>query len=212
MNTEEENPFLNRIAPPDNGVPQKEPLPKSDRAIVPFNPKTGFEFRDIDGMLRAANCYLQSGFAPSHIRKAQQLIVLWAQAAEMGVGPMTAINKMSVIGNKAGPMTELALALVEQRGLLEDTPRVEYSGEGDDSKCTVTVQRKGRKSSQSWSFSMKDAKTANLIKPGSAWITYPEDMLYARAMGRALHRVFPDVMAGMYTAEELSDFPQENNR
>lgn len=46
-------------------------------------------------------------------------------------------------------------------------------------------------------FTMEDAKRAGLIKPGSGWTSYPENMAQWRAIGFCADVVAPDIVAGM---------------
>ena len=190
------NPFTDRVAQPEKLETQK--------TLIPVGPR-GVELHSREAMFSFAKTYMDSGLLPLSIKKLEQAVIIWMKAAELGITPMLAIEKMAVVNNKVHLMTELCLAMVEQRGLLKDTPKEEYNGEGDDFTCTVTVHRKGRKSPGSASFSIRDAKIAQLYREGGAWTKYPRNMLYARAMGTALHRIFPDVMCGMYTVEEMPD-------
>jgi len=202
---ETENPFTNRLSPP---VPEPKHEEDVVRAVVPFNPKGGFEFRDIDGMLRAANCYIQSGFAPPHLKKPQQLIILWAKAAEIGIGPMQAIEGFTIINNRVGIMGDLALALVEASGQLQKKT-VTYSGEGEELECTILLKRKGR-SEQTYSFSVKEARAAGIYERSAVWRNYPKRMTYYRALGFGLRDEFSDILKGLKTAEELADYPDNH--
>ncbi len=52
-------------------------------------------------------------------------------------------------------------------------------------------------------YTIEDAKRAGLIGKGN-WKTYPEDMLFARAVSRLCRRLFQDVLLGCaYVPEEL---------
>lgn len=202
---QEPNPFAERLA----AISKTEPE-YNQNAVVPFDPKTGFQFQDIDGMFRAAKLYLQTGYAPPSIKHAKQIVIIWAMAAELGIRPLVAINNMSVVNNRPNPNGDLALSMVHKAGLLADTPTVVYSGEGDDYTCTIVVKRKGHKTARTQSFSIRQAKTAKIYGKQN-WQTYPDRMLYYRALGFALRDVFPDVMNGMVIAEELEDYPAEAN-
>src|ERR1700746_3045917 len=103
-------------------------------ATVRFSAAAGFEFNDLDGMYRAAQCYLQSGFAPPSYRTPQQLIICWARGAELGLKPLQAIEGLTVINNRIGMMGDLALAMVRQSGELVKYEK-EWSGEGDELTC-----------------------------------------------------------------------------
>src|SRR5437867_4596126 len=107
-------------------------------------------------------------------------------------------------------MGDLALALVEASGLLEQK-RVEYSGIGDTLECTVTLQRRGREA-QGYSFSVKEAKAAGIYDRSPTWRNYPRRMVYYRALGFGLRDEFADILKGTKTVEELMDYPIEEPR
>jgi len=197
------NPFIERVA--------TEEKKESQHALVPFDIEKGFQPVDSEQMRRLAQWLIKSKIVPSSFKDEAQIIACWGQAGELGLRPMQALRSLYVVQGNIGMRANGKLALVEGRGLLADTPKVEYSGEGDEMSCRVTVRRKGRKSSHSVSFSIRQAKLAGLLQRGGAWLTYPERMLYARALSFALDDVFPDVLRGMKSVEELQDYPAEAN-
>jgi hypothetical protein len=181
----------------------------NSRALIPVGPK-GVELRDIDAMFRFARCYLQSGLAPASFKNEQQLVIAWAKAAELGLSPLQAVEGMTIINNRVGIMGDLALAMVEASGLLEQK-RVEYSGEGESLVCQVTLQRKGREP-QVYSFSVREARAAGIYERSPTWRNYPRRMTYYRALGFGLRDEFSDVLKGTKTVEELQDYPIEEPR
>lgn len=181
----------------------------SPTAPVKFNPMGGFEFTDLDGMYRAAQCYLQSGFAPSAFKTPQQLIICWARGAELGLKPLQAIDGMTVINQRIGIMGDLALAMVRNTGELAKLER-EYTGEGDNLTCKLTIQRKGS-AEKHFSFSVAEAKFAGIYERSATWRGYPKRMTYYRALGFGLRDEFSDVLKGLYTAEELEDLAHFEN-
>jgi hypothetical protein len=187
-----------------NTPKQPDEPTNQERAIIPIGPH-GVELKDIDAMFRFAACYLQSGLAPASFKNAQQLVIAWAKAAELGLSPLQAVEGMSIISNRVGLMGDLALALVESSGLLQDKS-VEYFGDGDSLTCEVMLQRKGRKPHK-YSFSVHDAKVANIYERSPVWKGYPQRMTYYRALGFGLRDEFPDVLKGTKTVEELQDYP-----
>jgi hypothetical protein len=57
-------------------------------------------------------------------------------------------------------------------------------------------------------FTAEDAKQAGLLpaKPGSGWQKDPSAMLRARCISKAIRMLAPEVVAGVYTPEEVADF------
>lgn len=200
-----DNPFLSRL-------PATEPISPNDvsaqKALIPVGPR-GVELRDVDAMFRFANCYLQSGLAPRAFTKPQQLVIVWATAAELGLSPMQAVAGMAVINNKVGIMGDLALAMVEGSGQLQQK-NTTYEGEGDELTCHVELKRKGRKA-QTYSYSVREAKEAGIYERSQVWKSYPKRMTYYRALGFGLRDEFADVLKGCKTVEELQDYGNEPN-
>jgi hypothetical protein len=159
-------------------------------------------------MFRFARCYLQSRLAPAAFKTEQQLVIAWAKAAELGLSPLQAIEGMTIINNRVGIMGDLALAMVEGSGHLQQKS-VEYIGEGDELECKVTLKRKGRKA-EVYSFSVKEAKQAGIYERSSVWKSYPKRMCYYRALGFGLRDEFADVLRGIKTVEELQDYDSNN--
>jgi hypothetical protein len=185
------------------------PANTNGRALIPVGPR-GVELNDVDSMFRFAKCYIQSGLNPPSFKNEQQLVIAWAKAAELGLSPLQAVEGMSIINNRVGIMGDLALAMVEASGQLEQK-RVEYSGEGDSLSCSVTLQRRGREA-QTYSFSVKEARAAGIYERSSTWLNYPRRMVYYRALGFGLRDEFADILKGTKTVEELMDYPTQEPR
>lgn len=59
------------------------------------------------------------------------------------------------------------------------------------------------------SYTKIDAERALLLpaRAGSQWAKYPQEMLRARLISKAIRMVAPEVCAGVYTPEEIADLP-----
>jgi hypothetical protein len=66
-----------------------------------------------------------------------------------------------------------------------------------------------------FSYDMEDAKrTGDCFKSDGktlkhTWQKRPEDMLWARVISRGVRRMRPEIVAGLYTPEEVADFEPE---
>lgn len=194
------NPFTERAV-------MSEKL-EAKKALIPFGVR-GVELHDVDAAFRFARCYLQSRLAPTAFKNEQQLVICWAKAIELGLTPMQAIDGMTIINNRVGIMGDLALAMCEASGQLQQKS-AEYVGEGDELECKLTLKRKGRKA-EVYSFSVKEAKAAGIYERSSVWKSYPKRMCYYRALGFGLRDEFADILKGIKTVEELQDYPAEAN-
>jgi hypothetical protein len=57
----------------------------------------------------------------------------------------------------------------------------------------------------SMKFTMEDAKRAGVVKPGSGWENYPENMCQWRAIGFCADVVAPDITAGMTSIMKMPE-------
>lgn len=114
--------------------------------------------------------------------------------------PLWAAGHLSVINKRLVVSSELLRAIALRAGY--DVLPEDWS----DETCTAAVVRRsdgeviGR-----YTFTMDDARRADLVRPRSGWITHPRRMLWARAAGFALRDAIPDVVLGFQTREEADE-------
>lgn len=117
---------------------------------------------------------------------------------ELGLGPMTSLNKLNVIDGSVAPSAELARALAMRAGEV-------WVEDESDQRVIVAARRHGSDVVHRVEWTIGDARRAGLLNKRN-WQTYPKAMLYARATAEIVRRVFPDVLGGItQTAEELGD-------
>lgn len=134
---------------------------------------------------------------------AQQAAAVMLKGHELGLSLTASFDFINVIKDKPTLIPRGALALIigssEYDGMkIEDIT----DGKGQPTACKVWMKRKNGLEYTA-TFSMEDAKRADLIKPDSGWAKYPANMLRWRAIGFAADIVFPDVLGGMKRADEL---------
>jgi hypothetical protein len=147
---------------------------------------------------RRAKAYSESGYWPDASKLAQALVKIEA-GRSLGINPLMAMNEIHVIEGKPGVGAGACAALVKAH------PRYDYRvNELTGERCTISFYERGHRIGVS-TFTLDDAKTAKLMNRGN-WITYPRNMLYARAMTNGVGWFCPDVFMGkVYTPEELGD-------
>mgnify|MGYP003334515089 FL=1 len=74
--------------------------------------------------------------------------------------------------------------------------------------ATCTAKRRGEPEVTA-TFSVADAKRAQLWGKQGPWTQYPQRMLAMRARSFALRNLYADILRGMRSAEELADAPTE---
>lgn len=162
----------------------------------------------LDDVIALARGVAGTEFVPTGLRGSVEKVsaaVLYAR--ELGLPPMTGLGSTHVIEGKAGISAELMRALVLQAG--HELTIIENSRQ----RCVMRGRRKGSDVWTEAAFTLQEAseirfKTKNGWQPlttKSNWQNYPADMLLARATTRLCRMVFPDVVHGMRSVEELSD-------
>jgi hypothetical protein len=120
------------------------------------------------------------------------------------------VQNIAVINGRPTVWGDALAGLCYQSGLVE---RIKEFAEGSIEQnnrvwhCEVT--RKGEMESHRRSYSMADAKKANLWGKPGPWQAYPDQMLSRRARAFCLRDKFPDVLKGLYAREEFNQIQAE---
>ena len=122
---------------------------------------------------------------------------------EIGLPPMNSLAAIHVINGKAGVSAEVMRSMVLQAG--HDFEVVEMTS----ARVTVRVRRRGTQSWTDVSWTQEDAKRAGLLK-NATYTAYPRQMLMARASTELCRVVFPDVIHGLHSTEELEAMPADD--
>jgi hypothetical protein len=117
---------------------------------------------------------------------------------ELGFAPMTALASLHSIKGKVGLTAEAMRALVLQAGheIVTTTSTA--------SQCTMKGRRKGSTEWTEVTWTSSDARAAKLA--GENWTKYPRQMLQARASTELCRLAFPDVIRGLASLEEITDY------
>lgn len=170
--------------------------------------KSGFSLapQSLDEAMRFADTMAKSSIVPKDYQGNPGNILVAVQwGAEIGLPPFQAMQNIAVVNGRPSIWGDAMIALVKGSGLLES-----ITEEIDDGQATCTVQRRAE-SPVSRTFTMEDAKRAGLAGKQGPWSQYTKRMLQMRARSWALRDVFPDVLKGVYIAEEARDMPAEKD-
>lgn len=148
---------------------------------------------EFDLMSRLAE--IAAGSTYTKQNKTQAMFIM-LKGYELGISPMQALDGIQVIQGKTTVSPQLMLALINRSGQLED-----MKIDSDAKVCTVMMKRVGR-SPHVETFSMENAKAMQLANKDN-YIKQPAVMLKWRAVSACARIVFPDVIQGMYTPEEM---------
>jgi hypothetical protein len=163
---------------------------------------------DMEGLYRLAGLLATSKLTPKGMETKEQVFVCLAMGLEIGLSPMASLQNIAVVNGRPTVWGDALLALVENSGQLME---VEETLAGTDVKtwaATCRAVRKftdGRIRATSETFSMDDARMAGLAGKAGPWQQYPKRMLKYRARSFALRDLFPDILKGIRTTEEMQD-------
>lgn len=150
----------------------------------------------LDTMLAKAEIFIKSGLVPKAFNKPEAVLVACTYGAELGFSAMQSLQTINVIEGKPCLSAAALQALAIKNGgsieVVEHTDRV----------CELSIKRGDK--SHTARFSVEDASKQGLLGKAN-WVKMPKAMLYARATSMGIRAVFADVIAGLYTVEELED-------
>lgn len=147
-------------------------------------------------MSQQADALARSDIIPrAYQRKPANVLVAALTGRHYGWDVLTAMRNGHVIEGSWGMKPEAMLGLVRQAG---------HSVKGDMNAdgATVVGTRADTGDSMTISFTLDDARRANLLGKGT-WKQYPQMMCYWRAVGILCRVLFSDLTAGVHSAEEL---------
>lgn len=164
--------------------------------------------------MQLAEILAQSTIVPKdYQRNPGNILVAIQWGAELGLAPMQAMQNIATINGRPSIWGDAMLALVKNSPEFVSI-KEEYVGEADDLTAVCTVKRRSADGSiheHVATFSMEDARKAGLLGKQGPWTQYPKRMLQMRARGYALRDMFPDVLKGLRTTEEVRDMPPEKD-
>jgi len=176
------------------------PVSTQSRSLAPSNFQEAMRFAD---MLSS------STMVPKDFQgKPANILVAVQWGAEVGLGPLQALQNIAVINGRPSIWGDAALALVQGHPAYE-SHQESVRGEGDAMAGVCRVKRRGSEWHEAV-FTVEDAKKAGLWGKSGPWQQYPKRMLQLRARGFAIRDKFADALRGVITAEEAMDMPAEN--
>lgn len=158
-------------------------------------PKNMLEVRALASFLA------RSKFIPQSFRGDLNTAVMLIVTCKQYGLPITALSEVMEVNGKVGFWGRTKLGIVLKSGVCEYIIPTEQT----DKKCTVETQRKGWPKPVSITYTLEQAEKAGLVARSDAWKKHPSDMLYWRAVSRIISQVYPDVIQGFATVEELEE-------
>lgn len=121
---------------------------------------------------------------------------------EHGLGAMASLRGFHLVKGKPAMSAQLMM------GLCLRHPDCEYFRpvykDCTDEFARVICKRRGWPEGDEWTWTIDEAREAGLML-NTGWKKYPKNMLIWRCVANAARMFFPDILAGVYTPEELAD-------
>lgn len=148
-----------------------------------------------ESLMQKAEILIRSGMLPVYLKRPEQVVAIMLRGRELGIGYMEALTSLNFIQGKVSSSTQLMLALIYRSGKLGNIEMIE----GDPAK--VIMQRKGM-TPHTVVFGTKEATAMGLMGKEN-YRKQARTMFMWRAIAICARRVFPDVVAAVYTPDEL---------
>lgn len=124
-------------------------------------------------------------------------------AKSLNLNPVQALmGGMYYVKGKVEMSSRMMAALIRSK-----KHSITRDSKSNDKVCILHGKRADNKDCWTESFSIEEARKAGLIRAHTPWITYPKDMLYARALSRLARQLFPDIIGNCYVQGEIGDDP-----
>jgi hypothetical protein len=132
---------------------------------------------------------------------------------ELGLPAMASLRSVHNIDGKHSLSAALMVALVLKSGLADYFEPISFS----ETEATFETHRKGARNPVRLTHTIEMAKKAwpkakrdwEAAYEASGWGRVPTDMLVARATARLARMVYPDLLAGLYTPDELLEIREQ---
>ena len=151
----------------------------------------------VSDMTVMADSIVKSGFYGFKNKEQVMAVMLVAQAENKH--PASVVQEYDIIQGKPALKSQAILARFQLSGGSVQwdvvTPKAVKGTFKHPQGGSLTVE---------WTIEM--AKQAGIYREGSGWSKYPEDMLRARVISRAVRSIYPACILGHYATEEVMDF------
>ena len=131
---------------------------------------------------------------------------------ELGLSPMKSLQNMMIINNKPSIYGDAMLAVcMKTKGKVGGFIDCIETYDKNSGEWTCTVSRDGREPI-SQTFTMEEATIGGFLKKPGPWQTNRKRMMQFRPRAFALRDMFPDILMGVMTVEEMQDVESTDSK
>jgi len=167
-------------------------VPRPDLVV----PRTDSWMAVVEDVATLATRIAGTELVPSALRgKPPAIAASILYGREIGLPPMTALRSVYVVNG------QVALKAEAMRGLILAAGHDLIFAESTSARCVAKGRRKGQEEWSEVTWTVDDARRANLLR--GPWTQYPRAMLKARATAELARDLFADVISGFVALEEV---------
>lgn len=156
----------------------------------------------VDELKQLSTMLSKSTLLPPALRGKEADIAVTVMAGrELGLAPMASLRNIHVVEGKPVLSADMMVGVALSSGLALYFKLVE----GTAQIATYETHRKGDPGPQRMSFTIEEARAANLLNKNN-WRQYAPAMLRARAKAALARDVYPDALSGCYIPDEAEEF------
>lgn len=174
-------------------LPAPKP-PREERQIGPY-----INMEDAEKMLVYAKWAVENRVAPKGMEVPQYFMILQA-GVDLQMNLMQVNNSLCIINGRVSIYGPEVIARARRAGYIV-TPIEETND-----KATVEIVSEWRKPYTA-TFTKEDAETAGLTtgERAAIWKKYPKDLLFWKAVARAVRKYAPEVLGGYDVVEDVQE-------
>jgi hypothetical protein len=154
----------------------------------------------IDDVERMAHAIAKSGLFG--VKTPEQALALMLVAQSEGLHPATAARDYHIISGRPSMKADAMVARFQAAGGI-----IKWL-ENSDTRCSGEFSHPASPTPVMIDWDLNRAKKAQLLS-NAMWTKYPRSMLRARVVSEGIRTVYPGVLCGMYTPEEVESFTPE---
>lgn len=175
-------------------------------------------------LVKAVQRYRKMGLVPKQFESDAQAAGAILFAKQLGLNPLQAWGEIACVHGKYTVFGSLFRAIARRSEnfgedevffLDKDQKKICFENINLNSEVWACVVRTKVKNSSVWNehfFTVDEARTAGIIRPGSAWVKYLKDMLLAKAFARSYRQSYPEALNGVLCYEDMkSDWGEDKD-
>jgi len=175
-----------------------------DRAeLIEFDAGGSMNFANAVDIMEFSKMMAVSGVAiPKHLRESPgACMAIIIQASEWRMSPFAVANKSYSVNDRLAYESQLISAVILRRAPIVGRFKISYSGTGNTRRCKVSATLEDGDTVE-----YESPEIGNItVKNSPLWKSDPDQQLYYFSSRSMCRRHFPDVLLGVYAADELAD-------